>query len=44
MKNLPYTNSPLIMATSGSKGSDINICQMIATVGQQVLFIFKLDC
>ncbi|KAJ8955952.1 hypothetical protein NQ314_006801 [Rhamnusium bicolor] len=31
------TNSPLIMALSGSKGSFINISQMIACVGQQAL-------
>ncbi|XP_022912626.2 DNA-directed RNA polymerase III subunit RPC1 [Onthophagus taurus] len=31
------TNSPLIMALSGSKGSVINISQMIACVGQQAL-------
>lgn len=30
-------NSPLIMALSGSKGSTINISQMIACVGQQVV-------
>ncbi|KAF7263909.1 hypothetical protein GWI33_000924 [Rhynchophorus ferrugineus] len=34
---LPPTNSPLIMALSGSKGSFINISQMIACVGQQAL-------
>ncbi|KAL3274960.1 hypothetical protein HHI36_019736 [Cryptolaemus montrouzieri] len=31
------TNGPLIMALSGSKGSFINISQMIACVGQQAL-------
>lgn len=30
-------NSPLIMATSGSKGSSINVSQMVALVGQQVI-------
>ncbi|EAS34612.3 DNA-directed RNA polymerase III largest subunit [Coccidioides immitis RS] len=30
-------NSPLIMATSGSKGSTINVAQMIALVGQQII-------
>ncbi|PGH14965.1 hypothetical protein AJ80_05728 [Polytolypa hystricis UAMH7299] len=30
-------NSPLIMATSGSKGSDINVAQMVALVGQQII-------
>ena len=28
-------NSPMIMATSGSKGSEINVAQMVALVGQQ---------
>jgi DNA-directed RNA polymerase III subunit RPC1 len=32
--NLPRHNAPLIMAISGSKGSNINLCQMIACVGQ----------
>ncbi|KAI1716490.1 RNA polymerase rpb1, domain 5 domain-containing protein [Ditylenchus destructor] len=32
---LPKRNSPLIMAVCGSKGSYINISQMIACVGQQ---------
>uniref|UniRef100_A0A6M2DUT1 DNA-directed RNA polymerase n=1 Tax=Xenopsylla cheopis TaxID=163159 RepID=A0A6M2DUT1_XENCH len=31
------TNAPLIMAQSGSKGSNINISQMIACVGQQAI-------
>lgn len=35
MKNLHWRNSPLIMSQCGSKGSPINICQMIACVGQQ---------
>ncbi|GAB2216425.1 hypothetical protein Droror1_Dr00024198 [Drosera rotundifolia] len=30
-------NSPLIMARCGSKGSDINISQMVACVGQQAV-------
>ena len=30
-------NSPLIMAVCGSKGSKINISQMIAAVGQQAV-------
>ncbi|KAI4168021.1 MAG: hypothetical protein LQ343_006728 [Gyalolechia ehrenbergii] len=30
-------NSPLIMATSGSKGSNINVSQMVAVVGQQIV-------
>lgn len=37
MHQLPKYNSPLIMATCGSKGSDINICQMMACVGQQIV-------
>lgn len=36
-KNLPRHNAPLIMAISGSKGSNINLCQMIACVGQQMV-------
>ncbi|XP_041451334.1 DNA-directed RNA polymerase III subunit RPC1 [Drosophila obscura] len=34
---LHTTNSALIMALSGSKGSNINISQMIACVGQQAI-------
>ena len=34
---LPSYNAPLIMAFSGSKGSTINVSQMVACVGQQVL-------
>lgn len=38
LKNkLPKYNSPLIMAICGSKGSNINLCQMIALVGQQTV-------
>lgn len=37
LQELPATNSPLIMALSGSKGSFINISQMIACVGQQAI-------
>jgi len=36
-EKLPPYNPPLIMAASGSKGSNINLCQMIACVGQQVV-------
>ncbi|XP_037876399.1 DNA-directed RNA polymerase III subunit RPC1 isoform X1 [Bombyx mori] len=36
-RELHPTNAPLIMAQSGSKGSNINISQMIACVGQQAL-------
>ena len=35
MQNLHWRNSPLIMSQCGSKGSPINISQMIACVGQQ---------
>lgn len=34
---LSINNAPLIMAKSGSKGSDINVAQMIACVGQQII-------
>jgi DNA-directed RNA polymerase III subunit RPC1 len=34
---LPRWNSPLVMATCGSKGSNLNLCQMIACVGQQTV-------
>eukprot|EP01113_Clastostelium_recurvatum_P040668 TRINITY_DN6343_c0_g1_i1.p1 TRINITY_DN6343_c0_g1~~TRINITY_DN6343_c0_g1_i1.p1 ORF type:complete len:1395 (-),score=348.95 TRINITY_DN6343_c0_g1_i1:174-4358(-) len=37
ISELPVTNSPLIMALCGSKGSNINISQMIACVGQQAV-------
>ncbi|XP_044732601.1 DNA-directed RNA polymerase III subunit RPC1 isoform X2 [Chrysoperla carnea] len=37
INQLDPTNGPLIMALSGSKGSVINISQMIACVGQQAL-------
>ncbi|XP_055932368.1 DNA-directed RNA polymerase III subunit RPC1-like [Argiope bruennichi] len=36
-KELHKSNSPLIMAQCGSKGSNINISQMVACVGQQAL-------
>jgi DNA-directed RNA polymerase III subunit RPC1 len=35
--NLPATNSALKMAICGSKGSNLNLCQMIACVGQQIV-------
>ncbi|KAK6935961.1 RNA polymerase Rpb1, domain 5 [Dillenia turbinata] len=35
MKQLHWRNSPLIMSQCGSKGSPINISQMVACVGQQ---------
>lgn len=34
---LSRNNAPLIMAKSGSKGSDINVAQMVAVVGQQII-------
>ncbi|KAK4191079.1 hypothetical protein QBC35DRAFT_460490 [Podospora australis] len=37
VENLSNNNAPLIMAKSGSKGSDINVAQMIALVGQQII-------
>ncbi|TGZ83978.1 beta and beta-prime subunits of DNA dependent RNA-polymerase [Ascodesmis nigricans] len=37
MRELSRNNSPLIMACSGSKGSKINVSQMVACVGQQVI-------
>ncbi|TAQ83735.1 hypothetical protein B7494_g7938 [Chlorociboria aeruginascens] len=35
--NLNKWNSPLIMARSGSKGSSLNVAQMVAVVGQQII-------
>jgi len=35
LKKLPWHNSPRIMTECGSKGSDINISQMMAILGQQ---------
>ncbi|PRP89125.1 polymerase (RNA) III (DNA directed) polypeptide A [Planoprotostelium fungivorum] len=37
VSELHRLNSPLIMALSGSKGSNINISQMVACVGQQTV-------
>ena len=37
LSELDRYNSPLIMAICGSKGSKINISQMVACVGQQVV-------
>ncbi|KAI9818667.1 MAG: hypothetical protein M1826_001348 [Phylliscum demangeonii] len=37
IKELSRWNAPLIMATSGSKGSTINVSQMVAVVGQQII-------
>jgi DNA-directed RNA polymerase III subunit RPC1 len=35
MRSLPFHNNPRIMAECGSKGSPLNISQMVACVGQQ---------
>ncbi|KAL8591010.1 hypothetical protein ACOMHN_021775 [Nucella lapillus] len=37
LRELPKSNRPLIMAKCGSKGSTINISQMMACVGQQAI-------
>ena len=37
LRELASSNSPYIMAVCGSKGSTINISQMIACVGQQAI-------
>jgi len=37
METLPKVNKPFIMATAGSKGSALNICQMMVCVGQQIV-------
>lgn len=37
INNLEPHNSPLIMALCGSKGSPVNVSQMIACVGQQII-------
>ncbi|KAJ3704079.1 hypothetical protein LUZ61_007784 [Rhynchospora tenuis] len=37
MKELHWRNSPLIMSQCGSKGSPLNISQMVACVGQQLV-------
>ena len=37
LAELSRWNSPLIMAACGSKGSDINVSQMVAVVGQQII-------
>ena len=36
MVSLSPHNSPLVMSQCGSKGSPVNIAQMVACVGQQV--------
>ena len=35
LKTLLHSNNAYIMAISGAKGSALNICQMVSTVGQQ---------
>ncbi|KAI9845198.1 MAG: hypothetical protein M1838_001838 [Thelocarpon superellum] len=37
IKELSKWNSAMIMATCGSKGSNINVSQMVAVVGQQII-------
>eukprot|EP00924_Labyrinthula_sp_SR-Ha-C_P010888 maker-scaffold_47-snap-gene-1.2-mRNA-1 protein AED:0.00 eAED:0.00 QI:0/0/0/1/1/1/3/0/1392 len=37
MQQLPAHNQPFIMAKCGSKGSPLNICQMVSCVGQQIV-------
>lgn len=37
MKTLPWSNTPRIMAECGSKGSPLNVSQMMACVGQQAV-------
>jgi DNA-directed RNA polymerase III subunit RPC1 len=37
MKALPWSNTPRVMADCGSKGSPLNISQMISCVGQQAV-------
>lgn len=37
MEELGQYNAPYIMASCGSKGSALNVCQMVACVGQQIV-------
>ena len=37
MRELSPYNAPLIMSMAGSKGSKLNVCQMVACVGQQII-------
>ncbi|SSD60927.1 DNA-directed RNA polymerase III subunit RPC1 [Saccharomycodes ludwigii] len=37
IRELDNMNAPLIMATCGSKGSTLNVSQMVAVVGQQII-------
>ena len=41
---LPLNNAPLIMEACGSKGSALNICQMMACVGQQAVRVLSCVC
>lgn len=37
LRELSPHNAPLIMSVCGSKGSKLNVCQMVACVGQQII-------
>ncbi|KAI1462728.1 beta and beta-prime subunits of DNA dependent RNA-polymerase [Annulohypoxylon moriforme] len=37
IQTLSKNNAPWVMASSGSKGSNINVAQMVAVVGQQII-------
>eukprot|EP00004_Rigifila_ramosa_P019449 TRINITY_DN4940_c0_g1_i2.p1 TRINITY_DN4940_c0_g1~~TRINITY_DN4940_c0_g1_i2.p1 ORF type:complete len:1028 (+),score=226.55 TRINITY_DN4940_c0_g1_i2:430-3084(+) len=37
LRELHHTNAPLTMTLSGSKGSSLNISQMVACIGQQIV-------
>ncbi|KAJ4133903.1 DNA-directed RNA polymerase III subunit C1 (rpo31) [Fusarium equiseti] len=37
VETLSRNNAPLVMAKSGSKGSELNVAQMVALVGQQII-------
>lgn len=37
IESLSRNNAPLVMAKCGSKGSNINVAQMVAVVGQQII-------
>jgi len=37
IQTLSHNNAPWVMASSGSKGSNINVAQMVAVVGQQII-------
>ena len=44
VEELHKTNAPKIMTLAGSKGSEINIAQMVACVGQQVCLHELVPC